>query len=280
MQAARRASEIASRLRPAHAPKIQSSFATMSNLTINSKKRMNSGYEIPILGYGVYQTPEDVASSVVQHAFKVGYRHVDSAAVYKNEERCAQGMLSAGCPRDQMFFTSKVTPGKVNYKDAKQIIDETIKNIKGLQYVDLMLLHAPYGGTEGRLGAWQALVEAVDEGKVRSIGVSNYGVHHLDELEQWMKKTESTKGKGKAGILSVNQVELHPWCSRPDIVEWCEKRGVLLEAYSPLARGPTSQRLEEPVLHELGKKHGKSPAQILVRWSLQKVISHLRKRRP
>lgn len=94
---------------------------------------------------------------------------------------------------------------------------------------DLYLLHAPYGGKEGRLGAWKALVEAVQAGKVRSIGVSNYGVHHLDELEKFITETDSSEGQGKGGVLSVNQVELHPWLSRPDIVSWCEQRGVVLE---------------------------------------------------
>jgi len=93
----------------------------------------------------------------------------------------------------------------------------------------LYLLHAPYGGKDGRLGAWKALVEAVDAGKVRSIGVSNYGVHHLEELEAYIKEIDLKEGQGKGGVLSVNQVELHPWLSRPDIVSWCEKRGVVLE---------------------------------------------------
>jgi diketogulonate reductase-like aldo/keto reductase len=107
------------------------------------------------------------------------------------------------------------------------------------------------------------LVESVKEGKVRSIGVSNYGVHHLDELEQWQK----SQPEDKAGVLSVNQVELHPWLARPDIVEWCQKRDVALEAYSPLVR---SQRMDDPLLKPLAKKYNKTPAQILLRWGLQK----------
>ncbi|KAL9084459.1 MAG: hypothetical protein Q9159_005221 [Coniocarpon cinnabarinum] len=243
-----------------------------SDLTITSTYRMNSGYHIPVLGYGVYKSPKEICNTIVQQAVKAGYRHVDSAAGYYNEAECAEGLLNSGIPREQLFFTSKVNPGKINYADAKKIIDATIKNInvpgtQGLKYVDLMLLHAPFGGKENRLGAWQALVEGVEEGKIRSIGVSNYGVKHLDELENWMKKTEAEKGKGKGGVLSVNQVELHPWLARPDLDEWCSKRGVLLEAFSPLAR---SYRLEEPVLAEMGKKYGKTPAQVLIRWSLQK----------
>lgn len=132
------------------------------------------------------QSPAAVAEEVTAHAISVGYRHVDSATVYRNEQPSAAGMLKGGIPREQLFFTSKVPPKSINYKDAKACVDESLKKT-GLDYIDLYLLHAPYGGREGRLGAWKALVEAVAEGKVRSIGVSNYGVHHLDELEQWQK---------------------------------------------------------------------------------------------
>jgi diketogulonate reductase-like aldo/keto reductase len=203
----------------------------MAPLTINSTTRMNSGYEIPLLGFGVYQTPMDVAEQVTAHAVKSGYRHADSAAAYRNEAPTASGLLSTKLPRSELFFTSKVPPKAINYEAAKAVVDESLK-LTGLEYIDLYLLHAPYGGKENRLGAWRALVEAVEEGKVRSIGVSNYGVHHLEELEEWMKQTEEKEGKGKGGVLSVNQVELHPWLARDDIVEWCEKRGVVLEVSS------------------------------------------------
>ncbi|QIW98470.1 hypothetical protein AMS68_003988 [Peltaster fructicola] len=243
----------------------------MSKLDINSTLRLKSGHDIPLLGYGksllltrslcVYQTPAAVAEEVTAHAIKVGYRHVDSATVYRNEQPSSAGMLKAGIPRDQLFFTSKVPPKSINYKDAKACVEESLKKT-GLDYIDLYLLHAPYGGREGRLGAWKALVEAVQEGKVKSIGVSNYGVQHLDELEQWQKE----QPEGKGGILSVNQVELHPWLARPDIVKWCKQRDVVLEAYSPLVRG---QRMDEPILKQLASKHNKTPAQILLRWGLQ-----------
>jgi diketogulonate reductase-like aldo/keto reductase len=204
----------------------------MAPLTINSTTRMNSGYEIPLLGFGVYQTPMDVAEQVTSHAVKSGYRHADSAAAYRNEAPTASGLLSTKLPRSELFFTSKVPPKAINYEAAKAVVDESLK-LTGLEYIDLYLLHAPYGGKENRLGAWRALVEAVEEGKVRSIGVSNYGVHHLEELEEWIKQQEEKEGKGKGGVLSVNQVELHPWLARDDIVEWCENRGVVLEVYLP-----------------------------------------------
>lgn len=123
-----------------------------------------------------------------------------------------------------------------------------------------MLLHAPYGGREAREGSWLALVEAQKEGKIRSIGVSNYGVHHLNELEEYNKTI--------GGKIDVGQYELHPWLPRDDIVEWLQKRNVVIEAYSPLVQ---ATRMDDPRLQNLAKKHKKTPAQILVRWSLQKV---------
>ena len=143
-------------------------------------------------------------------------------------------MKASGVPRDQLFFTSKVSPRDMTYGGAARSVDASLKKT-GLEYIDLYLLHAPFGGRDGRLGAWRALAEAVEAGKVRSIGVSNYGVHHLEELEEHIKKEEAVKGKGKAGVLSVNQVELHPWLARPDIVKWCKDRGVLLEVWRPFA---------------------------------------------
>lgn len=181
-------------------------------------------------------------------------------------------MLKTSLPRSTLFYTSKVPPKAISYTGARDSITTSLQKT-GLDYMDLYLLHAPYGGKENRLGAWKALVEAVEVGKVRSIGVSNYGVHHLEELEEWMKETETKEGKGKGGVLSVNQVELHPWLARQDIVDWCEARGVVLEAYCPLVR---ATKMEDPLLGKLSKKYGKTPGQILLRWGLQKVwgLSH------
>lgn len=127
--------------------------------------------------------------------------------------------------------------------------------------ISRILIHAPYGGKEARLGSWRALVEAQKAGKTKSIGVSNYGIHHLEELEEYIKS-------GGGGEISVGQYELHPWLDHSDIAEWLHKRGIIVEAYSPLAHGT---RFREPVLQTIGKKYGKSPAQVLIRWSLQMV---------
>ena len=180
----------------------------MSKLSLDSKYRLPSGYDIPVLGYGVYQTPADIASDVVQHAIKSGYRHIDSAVAYRNEEASADGIKKSGLPRSELFFTTKIPAREMTYENSKKHIENTLK-VTGFDYVDLYLLHAPYGGKEDRIGSWKALVEGVEAGKIRSIGVSNYGVHHLDELEAYIKSTEEKEGKGKGGVLSVNQIELH-----------------------------------------------------------------------
>ncbi|KAJ5051809.1 uncharacterized protein L3040_001580 [Drepanopeziza brunnea f. sp. 'multigermtubi'] len=246
-------------------PTVSSSTHTMSAITVNSKQRMNSGFEIPVLGYGVYQVPADICEDVVRQAFKAGYRHVDCAAAYLNEAPSGKAIRESGIPREDIFFTSKVFKRDLSYEGVKSQVDKSLKE-SGLTYLDLMLIHAPFGGSQGRKGAWKALAESVEEGKVRSIGVSNYGVHHLDELEQHIKELEEEGGKGKGGVISVGQWELHPWLPRADIVEWCKKRNIVIEAYSPLVRG---QRLDDKDLSPLMKKYEKSAAQILLRWSLQ-----------
>ena len=212
-------------------------------------------------------SPADVTEGVTLHAFETGYRHVDSARAYRNEAPCAEAIRKCGLKRSDIFFTSKVPPRALGYENTQKTINDTFKET-GLDYVDLYLIHAPYGGREARLGAWKALVEAQKAGKIRSLGVSNYGVHHLDELEEYIKQTESRDGKGAGGTIDVGQWEVHPWLTRPDIVSWCQKRNVVVEAYCPVVRG---KRFDEPILKQLAKKHAKTPAQILLRWSLQKV---------
>jgi hypothetical protein len=176
----------------------------------------------------------------------------------------------------------------MGYEKAKQAIEESIA-AANLEYIDLyapsffhlcstirhqkqktqlippppnsMLIHAPYGGKDARLGTWRALVEAQKAGKIRSLGVSNFAIQHLDELEEYIKS-------GGGGEIAVGQYEIHPWCPREDVAEWLRSRGVVVEAYSPLVQ---ATRMEEPVLKNLAGKYAKTPAQVLIRWSLQKV---------
>ncbi|EXJ75023.1 alcohol dehydrogenase [Cladophialophora psammophila CBS 110553] len=231
-----------------------------SKFTLNTTYRLKSGHEIPVLGYGVYQTPPATCEEVTTYALRVGYRHIDSARAYENEQPCAKAISASGLDREQVFFTTKVHPQDMGYEKTVLSIAASLSET-GLDYIDLYLIHAPFGGKEARLGTWKALSEAQKEGKIRSIGVSNYGIHHLEELEEYIKST------GSSSVISVGQWELHPWLPRQDIVDWCEKRNIILEAYCPVIRG---ERKDEQVLQDLSQKHGKTWAQILLRWSLQK----------
>ena len=170
----------------------------------------------------------------------------------------------SGIPRSEVFFTTKIAPKSLSYDSTKKQISDSLQ-ATGFSYLDLVLIHAPFGGRDARKSSWKALVEAQKAGQVRSLGVSNFGLHHLQEMEEYTAELES-EGGGKSAV-DVGQWEIHPWMNRSDVVGWCKKKGVVVEAFAPLVR---SSRSEEPVLQELGKKYGKSTAQILVRWSLQK----------
>lgn len=218
---------------------------------------------MPTLGYGVYQTPRDICASVVHHALRTGYRHIDSARAYRNEGPCAAGIRASGLRRSEVFFTSKIGPRDMGYEKTVAAIDASFAET-GLDYLDLMLIHAPYGGKDARCGTWRALCEAQGRGVVRAIGVSNYGVHHLRELQEYIDA--GGHEAGRLGRIDVGQWELHPWLPREDIVRWARENGVVVQAWSPLVRG---QRAEEMVLREVAEKHGKTWAQVLIRWSLQ-----------
>ncbi|KAJ6096320.1 hypothetical protein N7486_007066 [Penicillium sp. IBT 16267x] len=227
--------------------------------TLQSKYKLLSGHEIPVIGFGVYMIAPSTTEKAAQEALKAGFRHIDSAIMYGNEKSCGRAIQNSGLDRSEIFLTTKIPPGSMGYKATKQAIDKSLQEA-ATEYFDLILLHAPYGGKEARLGSWRALVEAQKAGKIRSIGVSNYGIHHLEELEEYIQNG------GGGGEISVGQWEMHPWLDRSDIAEWCQSRKIIVEAYSPLAHG---ERLREPVLASIGKKYGKSPAQVMIRWSLQ-----------
>lgn len=239
-------------------------------LTINSVAKLNSGYRIPLLGFGVYKTPPTETEAACLEAFKAGYRHIDCAVGYRNEDGVGAAISKSGIPRSEIFYTSKIplVPGSgYNYEKTKAQVGLSLETA-GVAYLDLMLIHAPFGGSATRKAVWKALVEAVEEGKVRSIGISNYGMHHLEELERHIAELEAERGgPGKGGVISVAQYELHPWCRRDDIAAWCAQRGIVLDAYCPVVRGV---KFDDPGVVRLADKYQKTPAQILLRWSLQK----------
>ncbi|KAF5322672.1 hypothetical protein D9619_001551 [Psilocybe cf. subviscida] len=226
---------------------------TKAALTISSTVKLLSGNEIPRLGFGVYQNRDFIIPSTLE-ALKAGYRHIDSAQVYRNEAEVADAVRQSGLRRQDVFITTKINSKKHGYEKAKKAIEESLDKMQ-FEYIDLFLIHDPYSGTERRLGAYKALLEAKAAGKIRSVGVSNYNIKHIEEikLQGWE-------------MPSINQIELHPFCQQKPIVEYCTAEGIVIEAYCPLLRG----NMDHPAILELAEKHNRDPAQVLIRWSLQK----------
>ncbi|KAI0824064.1 Aldo/keto reductase [Trametes gibbosa] len=220
-------------------------------LTINSTLKLSSGYDLPILGLGVYQNND--CSPACLAALEHGYRHIDSARMYRNEAQVGKSVRECGIPRGDVFITSKVNNPEHGFEKATAAIDDSLRKF-GFDYIDLMLIHSPLSDKERRLQTWKALIEAKKQGKVRTIGVSNYGPRHLEEIREAGLQTPS-----------VNQVELHPFCQQKEIVEYCNKHKIIIEAYTPLIRGQWNDKIVS-----IGQKYNKDPAQLLIRWSLQR----------
>lgn len=218
---------------------------------------LNDGIEIPQLGLGVWQVDDDVATGVVLTALEAGYRHVDSAQGYRNEAGVGRAIAQSGLPRDQVFVTTKLTNEFHLREDARRATHQSLEKL-GLDYVDLYLIHWPavlkYG--EAYLEAWEVLNEAKAEGLVRSIGVSNFNTDHLDRL-----LTVSDT------VPSVNQIECHPTFARTDMAAELSGRGIALEAWSPLGQ---AQDLQAPAIGAIAADLGRTPAQVIIRWHLQK----------
>ncbi|KAJ9196481.1 hypothetical protein DTO166G4_249 [Paecilomyces variotii] len=218
----------------------------------------NSNVKIPRLGFGVYRAHDDKCLKAAQTALKVGYRHIDTAQFYQNEREVGEALRQSGLPRSEVFITTKImSPGGSPEATYEKIL-ESVEKIGGKDgYVDLFLIHSSSSGAAGRKELWQALERLLEEGKTRSIGVSNYGVKHIEEM----------KAYAKVWPPHVNQLELHPWSQQRVIVDYCKKHGIVVEAYSPLVR---NYKANDPTLVGLAQKYGKTTAQILVRYSIQK----------
>jgi diketogulonate reductase-like aldo/keto reductase len=222
-------------------------------LTISSTRKLNSGTEIPSLALGVFQTPPGkVTQEAVKFALKVGYRHIDTASFYGNEEDVGRGVRDSGLPREQVFVTTKLWNSDQGYDSALSACDTSLRKL-GLGYIDLYLIHWPV--PELRSESWRALVELQRRGSCRAIGVSNYTVKHLNEL---LDSSDVTP--------AVNQVEFNPFLYQKELLRFCNGKGIQLEAYSPLTRG---HKLDHPVVLDVARRYSKSPAQIMIRWGLQ-----------
>lgn len=197
-------------------------------------------------------------------ALHAGYRQIDSASFYNNESGCGAAIKASGIPRSEIFFTTKLSPVKMGYENTVAAIDQSLHD-SGLEYIDLYLIHAPFGTPTTRNGSWKALCEAVLAGKIRSLGVSNYGLHHLDELDAYRR---SLAGSDLATVpLSAMQYELHPWMPRREIVAYARAHHVVLQAFGPLCLGKQAQN---PEVACIADRHGRKWSQVLLRWSLQK----------
>ncbi|KAI0812271.1 NADP-dependent oxidoreductase domain-containing protein [Irpex lacteus] len=207
---------------------------------------------MPLLGLGVYKNYTTTAS--VTEALKAGYRHIDAAQAYRNEGHVGLALKESGLKREDVFITTKVISKHHGYEKTLRVVESSLESIGG-GYIDLFLIHDPYAGTKLRLETYKALQDCRKEGKIRSVGVSNYGVKHLEEIREAGYETPA-----------VNQIELHPFCQQKPIVEYCRRNNIVVSAYSPLLQG----KMDHPVLQSIARKHNKDAAQILIRWSLQK----------
>jgi diketogulonate reductase-like aldo/keto reductase len=223
------------------------------SLTISSTKRLNDGTKMPLLGLGTWQVPQGRAGiETVKCALKVGYRLVDTATLYRNEREVGEAVRESGVPREQVFVTTKLWNSDHGYERALRACDRSLE-LLGLEYIDLYLIHWPV--TALRKETWDALVALRKEGKCRSIGVSNYTIRHLQELMS-----------SSSVLPSVNQVEFNPFLYQKELLEFCRSKNIALEAYRPLTQG---SRLGHPVLNEIARGYSRTPAQILIRWSIQ-----------
>ena len=218
---------------------------------------LNNGSTIPQLGFGVFQIkPEDTAAAV-RTALEIGYRHIDTAEMYGNEKEVGEGIRDAGIPRDQVYVTSKLNNGFHRPDDARRAFDATLTALAS-DYVDLFLIHWPlptrYDGDF--VSTWNVLEEFAGDGRARSIGVSNFTGAHLDKL-----------AAGSATVPAVNQIEVHPYLVNDTVRAYGQEHGIATEAWSPIAQG---QVLDDPVITKIAAAHGKSPAQAVLRWHIQR----------
>ncbi|KAF8838615.1 Aldo/keto reductase [Paxillus ammoniavirescens] len=227
---------------------------------------LNSGYPMPTIGLGVFENLE--CAEACEAALKVGYRMIDSARYYQNEAQVGEAVRKSNVPREDIFIISKIYHPDFGYEKTLDSVRESVEQL-GCGYFDLYLIHSPHGGPEKRLATYRALLKAKSENLIRSVGVSNYGPTHIAEIEN-------------AGLElpAVNQIELHPFCQQRLIVSFCNTKGIIVQAYSPLVRGDVAGKgngMDNVVVSEIAKKQAKSPAQVLIRWSLQKGLVPLPK---
>jgi 2,5-diketo-D-gluconate reductase A len=215
--------------------------------------KLNDGQLIPQLGFGVWQVPSDVTAKVVGEAIAAGYRSIDTAAVYENEQGVGAAIKQSPVAREQLFITTKLWNSRHGYDEALRSFDKSLSRL-GLDYIDLFLIHWPVPRQDRYVEAWRALVELQRQGRVKAIGVSNFNIEHLQRIID------------ASGVVPVlNQVELHPRFQQLALRQFHAQHSIATEAWSPLGQG---QLLQDATISAIAKKHGRSAAQIILRWHL------------
>ena len=224
--------------------------------------KLNNGVEVPILGFGTFQITDPIqAETSVKDAIKAGYRHIDTAQSYMNEEAVGRGIAASGVPREELFITTKIWEENVSYDGVKSSFERSLKRL-GLEYIDLLLIHQPYNDV---YGAWRAMEELQETGKVRAIGISNFAVDRAVDLAEFNKVTPQ-----------VNQIEINPFQQQVKNIDALKAEGIMPEAWAPFAEGK-NDIFNNPILVKIGEKYGKSVAQVITRWLIEQDIIVLAK---
>jgi 2,5-diketo-D-gluconate reductase A len=233
-----------------------------SIMSVPTPIALRDGNAIPQLGLGVFQTPPDITSAVVQAALAAGYRHIDTAAVYVNELGVGEGLRASGIERSEVFVTTKLWNADQGFDAAIKGFDHSLKRL-GVDYLDLYLIHWPSPRRDLYVDSWRALARLQQDGRVRSIGVSNFGADHLQRLI------------AETGVTPVlNQIELHPHFQQRALIQLHRRLGIATQSWSPLGQG---KALSDPVIADIAARHGRTAAQIIIRWHLDNGLSAIPK---
>ena len=226
-------------------------------MDLSSTKILNNGVAMPYVGLGVWMAKDDETVQAVKWALEAGYRHIDTASAYNNEEAVGRGVKESGMPREQVFITTKLWNDDMRAGRQKEAFEKSLKALD-TDYVDLYLLH--WAVDDVYVPSWKALEEIYKEGKARAIGVCNFQQHHLETLLQ----SATVKP-------AINQFECHPFLTQEPLIAFCEKQGIACEAWGPMG-GRKSPLRDDPELAAIGGKYGKSAAQVMLRWNIQRGI--------